>query len=153
MTSETSRTQQHLTVDFPRLSWNRHRRFLTSFFLGYHGDLCVQIFFDQARRGRPTLFLRGATLHPPLTGGERDRDRGRERDGGWVGGGEREREREGGGGGDLQVWDFAGHQQSCSHTTPCRHGYNQLEGSAVYSLCGTCREGVQQSSVKKKKND
>ena len=53
MTSETSRTQQHLTVDFPRLSWNRHRRFLTSFFLllGYHGDLRVQIFLDQARRG------------------------------------------------------------------------------------------------------
>ena len=51
MTSETSRTQQHLTVDFPRLSWNRHRRFLTSFFLGYHGDLRVQIFLDQAWRG------------------------------------------------------------------------------------------------------
>ena len=27
------------------LSWNRHRRFLTSFFLGYHGDLRVQLFF------------------------------------------------------------------------------------------------------------
>ena len=46
MTSETSRTQQDVTVDFPRLSWNRHRRFLTSFFLGYHGDLRVQIFLD-----------------------------------------------------------------------------------------------------------
>ena len=44
-----------------------HRRFLTSFFLGYHGDLRVQFFLDQARRGRPTHFLRGATLHPPLT--------------------------------------------------------------------------------------
>ena len=33
---------------------------------GYHGDLRVQIFFDQARRGH-THFLRGATLHPPLT--------------------------------------------------------------------------------------
>ena len=67
MTSETSRTQQDVTVDFPRLSWNRHRRFLTSFFLGYQGDLRVQISLDQARRGRPTHFLRGATLHPPLT--------------------------------------------------------------------------------------
>ena len=67
MTSETSRTQQDVTVDFPRLSWNRHRRFLTSFFLGYHGDLRVQIFLDHAWRGRPTHFLRGATLHPPLT--------------------------------------------------------------------------------------
>ena len=67
MTSETSRTQQDVTVDFPRLSWNWHRRFLTSFFLGYHSDLRVQIFLDQARRGRATHFLRGATLHPPLT--------------------------------------------------------------------------------------
>ena len=40
---------------------------LTSFFPGYHGDLRVQIFLDQARRGRPTQFLRGATLDPPLT--------------------------------------------------------------------------------------
>ena len=32
-----------------------------------HGDLRVQIFLDQARRGRPTHFLRGATLDPPLT--------------------------------------------------------------------------------------
>ena len=32
-----------------------------------HGDLRVQIFLDQARRGRPAHFLRGATLHPPLT--------------------------------------------------------------------------------------
>ena len=54
MTSETSRTQQHLTVDFPRLSW--HRRFLTSFFLGYNGDLRVQIFLDQARRGGTRIF-------------------------------------------------------------------------------------------------
>ena len=67
MTSETSRTQQDVTVDFPRISWNRHRRFLTSFFLGYYGDLHVQIFLDQVRRGRPTHFLRGATLHSPLT--------------------------------------------------------------------------------------
>ena len=27
----------------------------------------MQIFLDQAQRGRPTHFLRGATLHPPLT--------------------------------------------------------------------------------------
>ena len=46
MTSETSRTQQDVTVDFPRLSW----RFLTSFFLGYHGDLRVQIFLDPSAR-------------------------------------------------------------------------------------------------------
>ena len=40
-------------------------------FLGYHGDLRVQIFLDQARRGRPTHFLRGATLDPPLTVNQR----------------------------------------------------------------------------------
>ena len=44
------RTQQHLTVDFPRLSWNRHRRFLTSFFLGYHGDLLRANFRPSAAR-------------------------------------------------------------------------------------------------------
>ena len=56
MTSETSRTQQDVTVDFPRLSWNRHRRFLTSFFLGYHSDLRVQIFLDPSA-ARHTHFL------------------------------------------------------------------------------------------------
>ena len=55
------------TRRFPRLLWNRHRCFLTSVFLGYHGDLRVQIFFRPSARGRPTHFLRGATLHPPLT--------------------------------------------------------------------------------------
>ena len=63
MTSETSRTQEDVTVAsrgtalaFPNLLFSR-----------YHGDLRVQIFLDQARRGRPTHFLRGATLDPPLT--------------------------------------------------------------------------------------
>ena len=60
MTSETSRTQEDVTVAsrgtasaFPNLLFSR-----------YHGDLRVQIFLDQARRGRPTHFLRGATLDP-----------------------------------------------------------------------------------------
>ena len=35
---------------------SRLRRFLTSFFLGYHGDLRVQIFLDQARRGGTRIF-------------------------------------------------------------------------------------------------
>ena len=34
------------------------------FFLGYHGDLRVQIFLDQARRGRPTHFLHGHASSP-----------------------------------------------------------------------------------------
>ena len=49
------------------LLWNRHRCFVTAFFLGYHGDLPVQSFSDQAQSGRPTHFLRGPTLSPPLT--------------------------------------------------------------------------------------
>ena len=63
MTSETSRTQKDVTVAsrgtasaFPNLLFSR-----------YHGHLRVQIFLDQAGRGRPTHFLRGATLDPPLT--------------------------------------------------------------------------------------
>ena len=59
----------------PRRAWskkNLHAQITMiilekSLFSSYHGDLRVQIFLDQARRGRPTHFLRGATLHPPLT--------------------------------------------------------------------------------------
>ena len=64
MTSETSRTQQHLTVDFPRLSWNRHRRFLFSRISWWSARAN---FFRPSAALRHTHFLRGATLHPPLT--------------------------------------------------------------------------------------
>ena len=60
MTSETSRTQEDVTVAsrgtasaFPNLLFSR-----------YHGDLRVQIFLDQARRGRPRIFSAAPRLIP-----------------------------------------------------------------------------------------
>ena len=43
--------------------------------LQYHGDRRVQFFLDQARRRRPTHFLRSATLDHPLTVQWHDLDR------------------------------------------------------------------------------